>query len=98
VGVFFIDTGTGQVATLGQLIEAGEASDVAPPERPWFRIQGTRDASTMWYAVMRKRTRGVFIGTLSIRHGPRHASLIADRWEEIPVSEIGAGLRQEPAV
>ena len=43
---------------------------------PWHRIQGTGDATTMWYAVMRKRTRGVFIGTLCIRHGDHHASLL----------------------
>ena len=38
---------------------------------PWHPIQGPSDASTMWYAVLRKRERGVFIGTLCIRHiGP----------------------------
>src|SRR6266498_4029204 len=58
VGLFFIDTGTGQVATLRQLDDAGIVSprDALPP-RPWHRIQGTGDASTMWYAVLRKRDR-----------------------------------------
>lgn len=48
------------------------------------------DASTLWYAVMRKRTHGVFIGTLVIRHSDHHASLLADGWEEVPVEEIRA--------
>ena len=60
------------------------------PKLPWFRIQGTRDASTMWYAVMRKREKGVFIGTLVLRHGEHHASLLEAGWEEVPVGEISA--------
>jgi hypothetical protein len=86
---FFIDTGTGQVATLRQLIEAGLASADLVPERPWHRIQGPDDASTMFYAVLRKRVRGVNIGTLAIRHQEHHASLLQDGWEEVPVPQIG---------
>jgi hypothetical protein len=82
---FFIDTETGQVATLRQLLDAGVAD---PPPRPWHPIQGTRDATTMWYAVMRKRERGVFIGTLALRHTGHHASLMQGGWQEVPVSEI----------
>jgi hypothetical protein len=89
VGVFFIDTDNGQVATQRQLIEAGLAAEGRAPSAPWFRIQGTSDASTLWYAVMRKRTRGVFIGTLCIRHGDHHASLRAGGWEEVAVDDIG---------
>ena len=59
------------------------------PALPWHRVQGTRDASTMWYAVMRKRERGVYIGTLVLRHGDHHASLLEGGWEEVPVPEIG---------
>jgi hypothetical protein len=90
VGEFFIDTDTGQVATRRQLIEAGIAPERDPPPRPWLAIQGPRDASTMWYAVLRKHTRGVYIGTLCIRHGGHHASLLQDGWQEVPVEEIGA--------
>jgi hypothetical protein len=43
----------------------------------------------MWYAVLRKRERGVYIGTLCIRHTGRQPLLEADGWEEIPVDEIG---------
>jgi hypothetical protein len=88
---FFIDTATGQVATLRQLVEAGVADAIEPPPRPWHPIQGTRDASTMWYAVMRKRERGVFIGTLVLRHSDHHASLLQAEWQEVPVPEIGVG-------
>ncbi len=77
------------MATLRQLVEAGIASADAPPPRPWLRIQGTGDASTMWYAVMRRRERGVFIGTLVLRHQPHHALLLEQGWEEVPVEEIG---------
>lgn len=59
------------------------------PERPWFRIQGTGDATTMWYAVMRRREKGIFIGTLVFRHSPHHSLLLQQGWEEIEVAEIG---------
>jgi hypothetical protein len=88
--MFFIDTATGQVSTLGQLIDAGMATEEEPPQRPWLRIQGPGDASTMWYAVMRKRMRGVYIGTLTIRHGGHHASLLKDGWEEVSIDQIAA--------
>jgi hypothetical protein len=89
VAVFFIDTSTGQVATQRQLVEAGIAEADKPPPRPWHRIQGTGDATTMWYAVMRKEVReGVFIGALCIRHQDHHASLLQQGWQEIPVDEM----------
>ena len=91
MAVFFIDTSTGQVATQRQLVEAGIAPEDKPPAMPWLRIQGTGDATTMWYAVMRKEVReGVFIGALTIRHRPHHASLLQQGWQEIPPAEIGA--------
>jgi hypothetical protein len=97
VASFFIDTDTGQVATLRQLDESGLVSGGRPP-KPWFPIQGTRDATTLWYAVMRKKTRGVYIGSLVIRHSDHHASLLGEGWEEIPPEEIGvAGATREVA-
>ena len=86
---FFIDTDSGQVATRDQLLAAGIATEDEEPPRPWHPIQGPNDASTMWYAVLRKRVRGIFIGTLCIRHTGRQASLEADGWEEVPVQDIG---------
>ena len=90
MATFFIDTSTGQVATQRQLVEAGVVAPDEQPVLPWHRIQGTRDASTMWYAVLRKREKGVFIGTLVLRHGEHHASLLEGGWEEVPVGDISA--------
>jgi hypothetical protein len=90
VGYFFIDTNSGQVATQRQLIDAGIAPSDDLPPRPWHRVQGNVDASTLWYAVMRRRTHGIFIGTLVFRHSDHHASLLADGWDEVSVDEIRA--------
>jgi hypothetical protein len=91
MGSFFIDVQEGRVATARQLAEAGLVDDTDTPVAPWHRIQGPSDASTMWYAVMRKQTRGIFIGTLCIRHTDRQASLATEGWEEVPVDAIGVG-------
>lgn len=87
---FYIDTSEGHVATQSQLVDAGVASPDGAVPRPWLRIQGTSDAITMWYAVMRKRERGVFIGSLVFRHTPHHSLLLSRGWEEVPVAEIAA--------
>jgi len=97
VGLFFIDTATGQVATQRQLIDAGVAGADAQPPRPWHRVQGSIDASTMWFAVMRKRERGVYIGTLVLRHGDHHTLLRERGWEEVPIAEIGVPGATGPA-
>jgi hypothetical protein len=89
MGVFFIDTAQGTIATQRQLVAAGVIEGSDGPPRPWLRIQGTSDASTLWYAVMRKRERGVFIGTLVIRHSPHHALLMQQGWEEVGPADIG---------
>jgi hypothetical protein len=97
MALFFIDTQSGQVVTQRQLIDAGAAATDAPPPRPWHPVQGTRDASTLWYAVMRKQVKGVFIGTLVIRHSDHHASLQGDGWEEVDVEAIrSADLSDRP--
>jgi len=77
------------VATRAQLVDAGLADDDEKPTRPWHPIQGPSDASTMWYTVLRKRERGIFIGILCIRHTDRRNLLVDQGWEEIPVAEIG---------
>ena len=92
VSVFFVNSRDGRVATRGQLTEAGLADDSEEPPRPWYPIQGPSDASTMWYAVMRKLERGIFIGTLCVRHTGRQASLEDEGWEEVRVEDIGAGV------
>jgi hypothetical protein len=93
VGTFFIDTQDGRVATATQLRDAGLVDETFKPVPPWHRIDGPSDASTMWYAVLRKQTRGIFIGTLCIRHTDRQASLEEQGWSEVPIDEIGV----EPA-
>jgi len=77
------------VATRTQLVDAGLADDREKPVAPWHQIQGPSDASTMWYSVLRKRERGIFIGTLCIRHTDRANLLGEQGWEEISVAEIG---------
>jgi len=96
---FFIDTDTGQIATLSQLTEAGAVGPNALPLPPWYPIQGTRDATTLWYAVMRKQVRHKHIGALCIRHSDHHASLLEKGWREVPVEEIrtGPATRYTPA-
>jgi hypothetical protein len=86
--MFFIDTGNGQVATHRQLIDAGAVGADGRPPRPWHRIQGSPDASTLWFAVMRRRERGVFIGTLVLRHSDHHALLLERGWEDVPIDQI----------
>ena len=88
MAAFFIDTSSGQVATQRQLIEAGVATEDELPPRPWHRIQGTGDATTLWYAVLRKRTKGVYIGALALRHSGHYASLLQAGWQEVGVEEI----------
>ena len=80
------------MATRRQLVEAGLADAAGRPTPPWHPIQGPSDASTMWYAVMRKQERGVYIGTLCVRHTGRQASLERAGWEEVTKDHIGAGL------
>ena len=77
------------MATRRQLEESGLLEAGGSPAQPWHPIQGPSDASTMWYAVLRKRERGVFIGTLCIRHTGRQASLEERGWTEVPIEAIG---------
>ena len=86
---FFVNTEDGRVATRAQLEEADLVDELARPVEPWHPIQGPSDASTMWYTVLRKRERGVFIGTLCFRHSARQASLEKGGWAEVEVEQIG---------
>ena len=82
------------MATRPQLADAGLTDELDQAVKPWHRIQGPSDASTMWYAVLRKQERSVFIGTLCFRHTGRQNLLEAEGWEEVPISEIGVGSGQ----
>lgn len=92
MSVFFVNFQDGRVATRRQLADAKLVDGGHQPVRPWHPIQGPSDASTMWYAVLRKAVRGVFIGTLCVRHTGRQASLERAGWEEVSVEDIGADL------
>lgn len=92
MSVFFVNFQDGRVATRRQLADAKLVDAAHKPVRPWHPIQGPSDASTMWYAVLRKAERGVFIGTLCVRHTGRQASLERAGWEEVAVEDIGAEL------
>jgi len=86
---FFVNTQDGRVATLNQLAEAAIAPSDERPKLPWHPIQGPDDASTIWYSVLRKKARGVFIGTLCIRHTDREALLVQAGWETVEIEAIG---------
>ena len=86
--VFWVNTEDGRIATYDQLDKAGLIHD-EKPVLPWYAIQGPSDASTMWYSVLLRKTKGVYIGTLCFRHTPRQASLEQAGWQEVPVEEIG---------
>jgi hypothetical protein len=88
VSRFFVNYEDGRVATRDQLAEAGLVGDDDRPVRPWHPIQGPDDASTMWYVVMRKRDRGIFMGQLTVRHAGHQASLEQRGWEEVPIPSI----------
>ena len=70
---------------------AGVADGIDPPPRPWLKIQGTNDATTLWYALLRRRERGVYIGSLVLRHSDHYACLLAGGWEEVAVDELRDG-------
>jgi len=89
VSGFFVNTQDGRVATRSQLEDAGLTGADDLPELPWHPIQGPSDASTMWYSVLRKRERGVFIGTLCIRHTGRRNLLEERGWQEVEIAQIG---------
>jgi hypothetical protein len=89
MGVFFIDTSNGTVATQHRLIADGVSAGSDPPPRPWLRIQGTSDATTMWYAILRRRERGAWFGTLVMRHSDHHERLLGQGWEEVALDEVG---------
>jgi len=89
MGLFYIDTEGGAIATVHQLIAAGITEGSDPPPRPWLRIQGSGDATTLWYAILRKRERGIYLGTLVMRHSTHHELLLSQGWEGIHPDDVG---------
>jgi hypothetical protein len=89
VSRFFVNYEDGRVATRDQLADAGLVDEDRTPVAPWHPIQGPNDASTMWYVLMRKRSKGIFMGQMTVRHTGNQAFLEEQGWEEVPVAEIG---------
>src|SRR3954451_2451047 len=97
MGMFYIDTRSGDFATHTQLDEHGLIDRGGHASPPWHRIQATSDASTLWYALMRKHTRGIWLGALTMRSSDHRKKLLAEGWEEVPPEQTGASLRDGPA-
>ena len=97
MGIFYIDTKSGEFATHAQLHAHGLLNADGRAQPPWHRLQATSDASTLWYALLRKRSHGIWLGTLTMRGGDHHAKLLADGWEEVPPERTGASLAGGPA-
>ena len=97
MGVFYIDTTSGQFATHDQLRRHDLLDRDGRSQPPWHRIQATSDASTLWYALMRKHTRGIWLGALVMRSAAHYEKLLAEGWEEMPPEQTGASLAGEQA-
>jgi hypothetical protein len=95
--MFYIDTRSGDFATHTQLHAHGMLDEGGHARRPWHRVQATSDASTLWYALMRKRSHGIWLGTLTMRGGDHHAKLLADGWQEVAPERTGESLGGEAA-
>jgi hypothetical protein len=92
MGMFYIDTGAGEFATHTQLQAHGLLDRDGNALAPWHRIQATSDASTLWYALLRKPTRGIWLGALSMRSSDHYRKLLGEGWEEVAPERVGASL------
>ena len=90
--MFYIDTSAGEFATHEQLREHDLLDQDGRAQPPWHRIQATSDASTLWYSLMRKHTRGIWLGALVMRSADHYAKLQSEGWEEFPPERVGASL------
>jgi len=97
MGMFYIDTGAGEFATHDQLRAHSLLDEGGHARPPWHRVQATSDASTLWYALMRKRSHGIWLGALTMRSADHHAKLLADGWEEVAPERTGEALGDGPA-
>jgi hypothetical protein len=90
--MFYIDTDSGEFATHTQLSAHGLLDEGGRAVPPWHRIQATSDASTLWYALLRKRSHGIWLGALAMRSADHYKKLLEDGWEEVPPQRTGASL------
>jgi hypothetical protein len=96
MGMFYIDTRSGDFATHEQLREHDLLDRDTRPVPPWHRIQATSDASTLWYSLMRKHTRGIWLGAVVMRSSDHRQKLLGEGWEEFPADHVGASLGAAP--
>ena len=92
MGMFYIDTKSGDFATHTQLSEHDLLDSDGRARPPWHRLNASGDASTLWYSLMRKRSHGIWIGTLVMRGADHQQTLLDDGWEEVPPERTGASL------
>jgi hypothetical protein len=95
--MFYIDTSSGEFATHNQLREHDRLNPGGTPKPPWHRIQATSDASTLWYALLRKPSHGIWLGALAMRSGDHYRKLLAEGWEEVPPESCGESLQGRPS-
>lgn len=96
MGMFYIDTTSGAFATHTQLNDHGLLDEDGRARPPWHRVQSTSDASTLWYALMRKRSHGIWLGALVMRSADHYGKLVAEGWEEVPPEQTGVALGADP--
>lgn len=96
MGIFYIDTSSGEFATHARLREHELLDCDGRAQPPWHKLQATSDASTLWYALMRKRTRGIWVGALAMRSAEHRRKLLREGWEEVPPERCGASLGGSP--
>ncbi|MEA2478759.1 MAG: hypothetical protein QOJ07_681 [Thermoleophilaceae bacterium] len=97
MGAFYIDTSSGDFATHDQLRRHDLLDRDGRAQPPWHQIQATGDASTLWYALLRKHTRGIWVGALVMRTSDHRQKLLGEGWEEVPPERAGASLGDGPA-
>jgi hypothetical protein len=96
MGMFYIDTRSGDFATHEQLRENELLDRDGRSLPPWHRVQATSDASTLWYSLMRKHTRGIWLGALVMRSADHRTKLLNEGWEEFPPERVGASRGAAP--
>jgi hypothetical protein len=97
MGIFYIDTTSGEFALHAQLRDHDLLDRDTRPVPPWHRIQATSDATTLWYALMRKPERGIWLGTLVMRSSDHYRKLLDEGWEEVPPESVGTSIGEAPA-
>jgi len=92
----YVDTNSGEFATHDQLREHELLDRDGRAQAPWHRVQAISNASTSWYALMRKRTHGIWLGALLMRSADHYRKLLGEGWEEAPPERCGASLDAAP--